>query len=88
MQSILLEETKNLFSWRKPFLPEDLMFIKDNFIKFSMTSHEEYSYIYCESEQEFEKIKEMGVEFYREYNNEEEKKIKQNSKKIVEVLLK
>lgn len=87
VRDILLEETKNLFSWKKPFLPEDLMFIKNNFIKASITSYENHAYIYCESKEEFEEIKEIGIELCEKYNNKYEEKIKKNSNKIVQALL-
>ena len=87
VRDILLEETKNLFSWKKPFLPEDLMFIKDNFIKASIISYENHAYIYCESKEEFEEIKEIGIELCEKYNNKYEEKIKKNSNKIVQTLL-
>lgn len=88
VEAILLEETKNLSSWRKPYLPEDLMFIKDDFIKFSITSHENYASVYCDSREEFKKVKEMGIEFYKEYNKQYEEKNKESSKKIIQLLLK
>lgn len=88
VEFILLEESKELYSWRKPYLPEDLMFIEDDFIKFSMESHENCSYIYCESKKEFEEMMNNGIEFYNEYDKKHEEKNKKSSKKIVQVLSK
>ncbi len=70
---ILLKE-EGLKSWRTPYLPQDFIFIKDNAIKMLTISHEEMCDIYCDDEQEYTKLKNMGIKFYKEYNPIEEQK--------------
>ncbi|MCI8361950.1 MAG: hypothetical protein HFJ41_02155 [Clostridia bacterium] len=84
----ILEETANsLYEWKQPSLPEDIMFIKDDFIKFSIESNEDNGYIYCNSLDEFKMIEKLGIEFCKEYNKPIEEKVKDNSKRLVQLLL-
>lgn len=70
---ILLKE-EGLKSWRTPYLPQDFIFINDNAIKMITISHEEMCDIYCDNEQEYKILKNMGIKFYDEYNPVEEQK--------------
>lgn len=70
---ILLKE-EGLKSWRTPYLPQDFIFINNNAIRMITISHEEMCDIYCDNEQEYKILKNMGIKFYDEYNPVEEQK--------------
>lgn len=79
----VLKEAKNLFSWVDPNLPEDLMFIKNDYIKMHVESQEKYGYLYCESENEYNYLKELGVISEGVYDNNTEELCKNNLKDLL-----
>ena len=61
----------DLFSWR---IPEDLTFFRDNYCFLSCSSHDEICCILCDTLEEFEKLKKMGIQFsgnFRKVDKEE-----------------
>lgn len=80
----ILKEAISLFSWIDPNLPEDLMFIKNDYIKMSVESKEKFAYLYCESENEYNYLKELGVIFDKIYDRNTEEISKNNLKKLLE----
>lgn len=86
-KDILKSISNSLTCWNKPNLPEDLMFIKDDYIKFNIISHENSCNIYCDTLEEYEKLEKIGIEFLEEYSEENEKIFRNNSVKLVKKLL-
>lgn len=58
---------KDLIDWKYPNSLEDLCFIKDNYYIFFSISHEDDYNIYCDNEEEYEYLKSIGVEFYKDH---------------------
>lgn len=87
LKYILQETAKSLYDWKQPNLPEDIMFIKDGFIKLSIESNQNTGYIYCNSLDEYKMINKLGIQFLENYNMQLENRVKDNSKILVQSLL-
>ncbi len=55
---------KNLYNWLNPQYPEDISFFKNGYCWLYSVAHEEMCDIYCESNEEYEYLKSMGIEFF------------------------
>lgn len=59
----VLLKVKSLFSWDYPESPMDLCFYRDGYGWFASSSHEQFSYIYTEDEQEISQLADLGINF-------------------------
>lgn len=64
-KSIVLDNP-NPFSWLFPNFLEDICFYDNDRCLLLTITHEEVCDLYCESKEEWEKFKSMGIEFYEE----------------------
>lgn len=64
-KSIVLDNP-NPFNWLFPNFLEDICFYDNDKCLLSTIAHEEVCNLYCESKEEYEKFKSMGIEFYEE----------------------
>ncbi|MBE6144281.1 MAG: hypothetical protein E7169_01760 [Firmicutes bacterium] len=62
-----------LYDWSFPMKLEDLSLFVENYLWIYSVTHEELCYIYCETEEEYNYLKSMGVEFYEEHFIPQEK---------------
>ena len=63
IKSSLLDK-KNIWGWEYPYCLEDLCFLRNNQYWLKSVAHEKICNIYCESEEEYEYLKAIGIEFY------------------------
>lgn len=54
---------KNLYQWLNPKYPEDISFFRNGYCWLYSVAHEEMCEIYCDSEEEYEYLKSIGIEF-------------------------
>lgn len=54
---------QNLYKWLNPEYPEDISFFKNGYCWLYSVAHESLCDIYCESEEEYEYLKSIGIEF-------------------------
>lgn len=66
IKSSVLLNKKNLWDFVYPYSLEDISFLKDNQYWLKSVAHEKICVIYCESEEEYEYLKSIGVEFYED----------------------
>lgn len=64
-KSILFSK-KNIYDWISPLSLEDLCLYKDDFMWLYSVAHEDICDIVCESEEEYEFLKSIGVEFWQD----------------------
>ncbi len=55
---------KDLYNWINPDYPEDISFFKNGYCWLYSVAHEEMCDIYCESNEEYEYLKSIGIEFF------------------------
>lgn len=60
----ILASKKNLWEWVFPYCQENICFLKNNQYWLKSVAHEKICNIYCESEEEYEYLKSIGIEFY------------------------
>ena len=53
-----------MYNWLNPNYPEDVAFFKDGYCWLYSVAHEDICDIYCTDENEYETLKEIGIEFY------------------------
>lgn len=58
-----LIEPGNLFRWNFPYYPMDLCFFKNNRCWFASIAHEECLWLYTDSKEQLEKLRQMGIPF-------------------------
>jgi len=61
-----LLENCNFYQWLNPKYPEDVCFFKNGHCWLYSVAHEDYCCIYCETKEEFEYLKSIGIEFDEE----------------------
>ena len=61
-----LLNNKNLYAWLNPDYPEDISFFKDGYCWLYSIAHENLCDIYCESKEEYEYLKSIGIEFWND----------------------
>ena len=83
LKRTIIEKANKLEDWKSPKLPEDIMFIKDNYIKFSLVSHEKMAYIYCENEEEMKTIENLGIKFREKYIKKNEEYNRKESEELL-----
>ena len=79
----ILLKAKSLEEWKSLHFPEDITFIKDDYIKMQYNTQLNECYLYFESEEEYNKIKNMGIVIYDKYVKELEELQKEESKKFL-----
>jgi len=72
-KKILLNNAENIFSWCFPERLEDLCFIKDDYYWLFSVAHEDICEIYPDNEEEYNYLKSIGVEFWKDHYVEEKK---------------
>lgn len=63
----ILFSKNTIYDWIFPLNLEDLCLYKDNKIWLYSVAHERICNIYCESEEEYDYLKSIGVEFYEDH---------------------
>lgn len=63
-----LLSNKNIYTWLNPKYPEDVAFFKDGYCWFYSVTHEEFCFIYCDTKEEYEYIRSMGIKPMDEEN--------------------
>ena len=53
----------DLYAWLNPNYPEDISFFKDGYCWLYSVAHEEMCDIYCESVEEYNYLRSIGIEF-------------------------
>lgn len=61
-----LLSNQNLYSWLNPKYPEDVSFFRNGWCLLSTITHEEMCDIEVETEEEYEYLKSIGIEFYED----------------------
>ena len=79
----ILLKANSLEDWKSLHFPEDITFIKDDYIKMQFNTQLNECYLYFESEEEYNKIKNMGIVIYDKYVKELEELQKEESKKFL-----
>ncbi len=64
----LLIAPKRLYAWKYPYYPDDLCFYREGKCWFSITAHEQYSYLWADSTDDIHFWKTLGLKFRRCYN--------------------
>lgn len=59
----LLLKPKELFKWKYPYFPDDLSFFKNGYCWFFTVAHENYSFMFVESDEEIRILERMGINF-------------------------
>lgn len=59
-------EKKSIFDWCYPYSMEDISFFSNGYCWLYSIAHENLCEIYCESEEEYEYLKSVGIEFVDE----------------------
>ncbi len=62
----ILESDKILWEWIFPYCQENICFLRNNQYWLKSVAHEKICNIYCESEEEYEYLKSIGIEFYED----------------------
>lgn len=62
----ILFDKKSIYDWISPLSLEDLCLYKDDFIWLYSVAHENICDIACESKEEYEYLKSIGIEFYQD----------------------
>lgn len=79
----ILLKADSLEDWKSLHFPEDITFIKDDYIKMQFNTQLNECYIYFENEEEYNQIKSMGIIIYDKYVKELEELQKEESKKFL-----
>lgn len=53
----------SIYDWHYPISIEDISFFKDGYCLLNSITHENLCFIYCESEEEYEYLKSIGIKF-------------------------
>lgn len=56
---------KSLYNWLEPKYPEDISFFKDGYCWLYSVAHEDLCEIYCDSSKEYEYLKSIGIDFWK-----------------------
>jgi len=59
-----LLSNQNIYTWLNPNYPEDMSFFKDGYCLLNTLTHEEICDIEVETKEEYEYLKNIGIEFY------------------------
>lgn len=62
----VLQKPKSLFNWNWPDYPMDLSFFKEGVCWFATTAHEKNAYIYTDSNDLLQDLKQLGLSFEKE----------------------
>lgn len=58
-----LLKNENLYDWLNPDFPEDISFFSNGYCWLYSIAHENLCYIYCDSKEEYDYLKSIGIEF-------------------------